>query len=766
MNAEALNKRLDDTPWRGDEASGPRAPEWLARGVAWLALALFGSLHWVAMVEPAAGRRALAAVFAGALVAAVCVAASRLASRLRAVASSLGLLGGFALALLAAGVPADLLRPAGWGTLTGELMRGAEVAPGVRIPYAGSDVWTATALLSGGTLLTVASAALAFWPRRHGFGLRIAALVALVALYAVPVVVMSFGGEFARGALLSLLVFAFLRLDRLGINDLSGALATSLAVAVLALVAAPALDREDPWFDYGAWATETAKSRSTVFSWDHDYGPLEWSRDGREMLRVKARFGTYWKADTLDLFDGTRWRRQPLPTRSTDPQLPSVRKRIEQWSQRIEVTVRDLRSRTFVTSGVPHDQGVEFTGRRPFTSGVSGIVSAPRTLRRGDTYAATVYAPRAPAKDLRRAGTYFEPWLRFYLQLNVTDDSSPTIDDRSTRGTDTAARTEISFGPYDSAETPVARSLRFVRQAPVDARDLLESGGMARTWDLAQRLLEQSDTQYDYVRAVERYLSRSDFSYAETPPPAAGTLDGFLFEAKAGFCQQYSGAMALLLRMGGVPARVATGFTSGTQDKRTREYVVRDLDAHSWVEAWFPGWGWIVFDPTPPAAPPRAQADRNPAAVAGIGDVSDLGAGDRLDPRTGSVPDASGGGGFPWLWAAVGLGAVGAVLARPGRRIRRRRDGRPRDAVQELEFALRRVRGPQRPELTLRDLEDSLGAGAEYVRTLRERRYSAASAAPTARQRRALRSELGRGSLLRRMRAWKALPPRLWRRLH
>ena len=67
--------------------------------------------------------------------------------------------------------------------------------------------------------------------------------------------------------------------------------------------------------------------------------------------------------------------------------------------------------------------------------------------------------------------------------------------------------------------------------------------------------------------------------------------------------------MALLLRMGGVPARVSTGFTTGVLDRKAGEYVVRDLDAHSWVEVWYAGYGWVTIDPTPAAAPARSQAD-------------------------------------------------------------------------------------------------------------------------------------------------------------
>ena len=65
--------------------------------------------------------------------------------------------------------------------------------------------------------------------------------------------------------------------------------------------------------------------------------------------------------------------------------------------------------------------------------------------------------------------------------------------------------------------------------------------------------------------------------------------------------------MALLLRMGGVPARVATGFSPGGYSKRKQAWIVRDTDAHSWVEAWFDDYGWVTLDPTPSDTPARSQ---------------------------------------------------------------------------------------------------------------------------------------------------------------
>ena len=123
------------------------------------------------------------------------------------------------------------------------------------------------------------------------------------------------------------------------------------------------------------------------------------------------------------------------------------------------------------------------------------------------------------------------------------------------------------------------------------AQEVLEEGPYRRSYRLARRLMGESRTQEDFVQAVMDHL-RDGYSYPETPRPEATNLDGFLFDARAGYCQQFSGAMAMLLRMGGVPARVTTGFTSGSQDSKTGEYVVRDLDAHSWVEVWYAGFGW------------------------------------------------------------------------------------------------------------------------------------------------------------------------------
>jgi hypothetical protein len=120
-------------------------------------------------------------------------------------------------------------------------------------------------------------------------------------------------------------------------------------------------------------------------------------------------------------------------------------------------------------------------------------------------------------------------------------------------------------------------------------------------WEQAKRLRADARTPYGAVVAIETWLrSTGGFRYDEQPPASGAGLPPlahFVAEGKRGYCQHFAGAMALMLRMLGVPARVAAGFTSGKREDGG--WTVTDHNAHAWVEAWFPGYGWLAFDPTP-----------------------------------------------------------------------------------------------------------------------------------------------------------------------
>jgi hypothetical protein len=238
--------------------------------------------------------------------------------------------------------------------------------------------------------------------------------------------------------------------------------------------------------------------------------------------------------------------------------------------------------------------------------------------------------------------------------------------------------------------------------------------------------------------------------------------------------------MALMLRMNGIPARVATGFSPGALNQETKRYEVRDFDAHSWVEVWFTGIGWVPFDPTPSTAPAGAQSNSAAAASAargGRGEDITAGLGTRQREGIGGGGGGSGDDGsqlWPLLLALGGL----AILVLAGLWLTGILRARPHfpatdeGAVQELRAALRRLGYSYPARTTLAELERRLRVtggepAARYVSMLRASRYAppGAAAPPGQRERRELRRALtAGGGPLARLRGLVALPPHPRRR--
>jgi len=160
---------------------------------------------------------------------------------------------------------------------------------------------------------------------------------------------------------------------------------------------------------------------------------------------------------------------------------------------------------------------------------------------------------------------------------------------------------------FSDTSEPAATSLRSDRlQYSYESARYLELPGNLdpRIAALTQRVLQQKSARngYDAARAIESYL-RENYAYTlDLKAAGRDPLANFLFNVRSGHCEYFATAMAVMLRTHGVASRVVNGFLPGEFNEAAGAFTVRQSDAHSWVEVYFPQTNsWVTFDPTPPA---------------------------------------------------------------------------------------------------------------------------------------------------------------------
>jgi hypothetical protein len=185
---------------------------------------------------------------------------------------------------------------------------------------------------------------------------------------------------------------------------------------------------------------------------------------------------------------------------------------------------------------------------------------------------------------------------------------------------------------------------------------------------LAEQVTAGRETPYQKAVAIERYLR--DIPYNERidgPAPEQDGVDYFLFDAKEGYCDYYASAMVVMLRSVGVPARFVRGYSQGSREEGI--FSIQERDGHAWPEVFFPGYGWVEFEPTagePVLLRPRAEDD----TLGGIERFRDQPQPDEAieDPfepdRLGPIPEVTP---EPFLqrlgrWGGLGLGLAAVVM--------------------------------------------------------------------------------------------------------
>jgi transglutaminase-like putative cysteine protease len=437
---------------------------------------------------------------------------------------------------------------------------------------------------------------------RHG----LAAVAAAFALFAIPSTSLGLGAAGFRAALFLLLAVAILAVCQRRSPSGAGAitqLATLAAATVLAglvVGTAPGVAK-GAFFDWRHWNPLAGGPPpvSVGYVWDQSYAPLIWPKKVTTVFQVATDSQHYWKAEVLNDFNGVRWQADPtqvrdyagktvvpvpsdqLPKGATGPHKP-------QDIQQFTIKIDGLADPHLLSTGQP----ISWDSSGPMNAAIMADSSAVLTQDppRGATYSVRAYVPSPTPKQLAAAGTKFPADIQAGVQVGAAHSLIPI------------------WRPGASPKVRVA----------LDPR-LIEASN--RVWK-ASGADDPHTSEYGAVAAVESYFHGTQFVYdqrPQSPPGGEPVLAYFMLHSHRGYCQMYSGSMALVLRLHGIPARVAAGFTAG-KATGSDQYTITDRDAHSWVEAFFPGWGWIPFEPTQGKTLPESTSTTNKAWAHYVGD--------------------------------------------------------------------------------------------------------------------------------------------------
>ncbi len=254
---------------------------------------------------------------------------------------------------------------------------------------------------------------------------------------------------------------------------------------------------------------------------------------------------------------------------------------------------------------------------------------------------------------------------------------------------------------------------------------------------LVTELVAGAQTPYERVRRIHDYLTDRDNGFIYSLSTAPGTSDDDLvnfLRLKRGYCEQYAGAMAVMVRAAGVPARVALGYTPGEVQSDGSRLVTTD-DAHAWVEVYFGGLGWVPFDPTPIAADrsvalpwaPRASdgPDGTPGSPSEPSAAPTAAPTARADRGATAIPELGGTDAATSWVRPVAMGAAATLAlalllavpatARAVQRRRRMHADDPRELWDELTATVQDLRLPTDPSWTPRETARRLAGEAGHV---------------------------------------------------
>jgi len=271
------------------------------------------------------------------------------------------------------------------------------------------------------------------------------------------------------------------------------------------------------------------------------------------IMEVTATEPHYWRAVAYDTYTGGSWINSDTAALLLSPESRNLRPAAYAAQDVFTHTVTMLESGESLLFFAGEPLGSSRTARASVFYARSGdgpsptqvsMMEATTTILRNQSYTLRTAVSRATSTQLRVAGLDYPDWVK-------------------------------------------ARYLQLPERLPERLRQL------------SQELTQGLGSPYDKAEAIQSYLRRVTYDqYISAPPVGEDVVDWFLFVNRRGYCDYYATAMAVLCRACGIPARVSQGYTPGEFQAGRGVYQVRQLDAHAWPELFFPGFGWVVFEPT------------------------------------------------------------------------------------------------------------------------------------------------------------------------
>ncbi|MBI4296206.1 MAG: transglutaminase domain-containing protein, partial [Chloroflexi bacterium] len=382
-----------------------------------------------------------------------------------------------------------------------------------------------------------------------------------------------------------------------------------------------------------AAATSTVPKRTTLLTSEQQNLALGDSWDGSEDVHfvVTSRQPSYWRTRSYDVYSPTGgWTSSPGSAGSVTP--PSLQNETElSGRDTLAYSVRtSLQTDTFLSAGEPFASDTpvitETLTPKDFVINLtdnSGDKSLPSDL------AVLARSLREAQKTTRPFGNKeVSQLLPQDLTLKTTRERPPA---QGARATQAGQLTQIVL----TRKTPVAgnsvvislpsplnvgqRYAAVSRIIPATPEELSQAGEDYPNWvtdyylqlpssfservrRLAESITQDAETPYDKAAAIRSYLAQFAYTlYVPARPQGVDGVEYFLFNQKSGFCTYFASAMTTMLRSVNVPARLAVGYNPGERDVAEGTFILRGKNSHAWPEVYFPGYGWVGFEASPPA---------------------------------------------------------------------------------------------------------------------------------------------------------------------